>query len=209
MGDEILDLIDHLDGVADPVVPPEFPLRAEGTGEGAAAGHVRYRNAHAERHIDVLRPFKQRPVGVDRVKVLYRGGRLGRHDLAPVDEGQPLDCVAGGGPLAGVDRAYQLAKNFFALAAHDNVDPGRLREHLLVHKGGVNPAEHTDGMRGYLIGDFQNLLGLIDGGRYGGGADDIRFECDQPVPEFGIRQIVGHGVYERDVAKSHILEVAG
>ena len=49
-----------------------------------------------------------------------------------------------GRPAALVDRAHQVEQDFLALAAHDDVDPGRLGEHLLEHEGAMDAAQHGD-----------------------------------------------------------------
>jgi hypothetical protein len=86
-----LDLVHHLDRIAHAVVAPELPLRAEGAGEGTAPRHVRDRDAHAERDVDVFLPLEERPVRVEPVEVLDGGGGLGRDDLVAVAEGEALD----------------------------------------------------------------------------------------------------------------------
>ncbi len=46
-------------------------------------------------------------------------------------------------PAAVVDRTHQVQEHLFALAAHDGVDPRRLLQHLRVHEGAVDAAEHA------------------------------------------------------------------
>jgi hypothetical protein len=95
---QVLDLVDHLAfGIAHAVVAPELPLRAERTGEGAAARHVGDGHAHAERHVDVLLPFQQRPVGADPSRSLTVGA-AGVATICRRREGEALDLAAVGGP---------------------------------------------------------------------------------------------------------------
>ena len=157
-----LDLIHHLFRVAHAVVAPELPLRAEGTGKGAAPRHVRDRHLHAQRHVDVLVPFEDGPVRVDPVQVLHRGRGLGGDDLVPLAEGQPLDAAPVSGPAALFHGGHQRHENFLALAAYDHIDPGRFGQHLAVHEGGMDAAQHPQRVRPQLLSDFQHLFGGID-----------------------------------------------
>jgi hypothetical protein len=141
--DQVLDLVDHLLRIAHAVVAPELPLRAERAGEGAAARHVGDGDAHAERHVDVFVPFQQRPVGLIASRSLTVGAAWVA-TICPVHEGEALDPAASLGPAPLGDGADQFDEDLLALAAHDDVDPGRFAQHLLVHEGGVDAAQHPD-----------------------------------------------------------------
>jgi hypothetical protein len=118
-----------------------------------------------------LLPFQQRPVGIDRIEILDRGGCLGGDDLAVVhpDVGETLDrspSVLGPAPLG--DGTDQFAEDFLALAADDDIDPGGFRKNLLVHEGGVDAAKHPDRIGYHLLGDLKHPLRLVDRRRNGG-----------------------------------------
>ena len=169
-----LDLVDHLLGIADAIVAPEFPLRAERTGERTAARHVGNSDAHAERHVDVLFPLQQRPVGIDGVEILdrRRGGR--RDDHAVVGGvGEALDLGACVRPALFCDGAHEVREDLLAFAAHDDIDPRRFGQHLLVHEGRVDAAQHAERVRHDLLGDLERALGRVDRWRDGGQADDV------------------------------------
>jgi hypothetical protein len=76
-------------------------------------------------------------------EVLDRAGGLGGDDLFPVAEGEALDLAAVGGPAAVTDRFGQGDHDLFALAADDDVDPGRLGQDLLEHEGGMDAASRA------------------------------------------------------------------
>ncbi len=204
-----LDLVDHLLRVAHPVVAPEFPLRAERAGEGTAPRHVRDRHPGAERHVDVFRPFEDRPVRIDAVEILHRARRLGRHDLVAVAEGQPVDLAAVLQIAALVDGADQVDDDLLALAAHDHVDLRRLRQHLLVHEGRMHAAQHPHRLRHRLAGDLEHALGLVDRRRDRGHPHHVGLQRDHPLGEFLVGQIVGHRVDERHLIVARRLQRAG
>ena len=72
----------------------------------------------------------------------------------------------------------------------------------------IPPSTRT-ALRDDFGGDLEDLLGLVDRWRDGGGADDIGLEFDQPGPELVVGQIIGHRVDERDVGKARVLQMAG
>ena len=83
-------------------------------------------------------------------------------------------------PLVVVDCADQLLEDLFAFAADDHVDPRRLREHLLVHEGGVHPAENSDSVRAALLCDLEDALGRVDRRGDRSATDHVGLQLFQP-----------------------------
>ena len=206
IGHQPLDLIHHLFRVAHAVVAPELPLRAEGTGKGAAPRHVRDRHLHAQRHVDVFVPFQDGPVRVDPVQVLDRGRGLGGHDLGALAIGQPLDAAPVGRPAAIPHRIHKGHEDFFALAAHDHVDPGRFGQDLAVHEGGMDAAQHPQRVWHHLLRDLQHLFGGIDRRCDRGDTHHIRRNPRHLGPDRGRIKIVGHGIQELHVPEPRPLQ---
>jgi hypothetical protein len=180
---QFLDLVDDLDRIAHAVVAPEFPLRAERAGEGAAARHVGDRHLPAKRHVDVLVPFQQRPVGVDRVEVLDRGRGLRGLDRVAILEGEALDLSV----LVRSTRRRAMA--FITSTMISSPSPRTIRSTLshsektcLYMKVGWMPPRTRDGVRHDLLGDLQRLLGHVDRGRDGGRAHNIGLHLGQFHP---------------------------
>ncbi len=203
-----LDLVHDLLRIAHAVVAPELPLRAERAGEGTAPRHVGDRDPHAERDVDVFRPFEDRPVGIDAVEILDRGRGLRRDDPVPVAEREPLDLAAVLEIAALVHRAHEVDEDLLALAAHDHVDVGSFREDLLVHEGRVDPAQNPQRVRNRLARDREDLLCLVDRRRDRGDADDVGREVDHPGAQFLVAHMVGHRVEEGDPVIARRLERA-
>ena len=116
-------------------------------------------------NVAILAPFQDVPVRFDGIQILDGRGR----PVATIFFASP-SCSAKARPLmertaAGqrfVDGADEFDQNL-AFAAHDNVDPG-LGQHLLVHEGGMDAADHRDRVRVKLLGDLQRAFGLVDRG---------------------------------------------
>ena len=206
--DQPLDLIDHLLGIAHTIVAPELPLRTEGTGEGAAAGHVRDGDAHAERHVDVLAPGEDVPVRHDAVEILDGGRGLGGDNLRALAVGEALYRSAISGPAAFIDSAHEIDEDFLALAAHDHVDPRRFAQHLLEHEGGMDAAQHAHRLRNGALGDLENVLRLVDGGRDGGDADDIGVCVAEFLFQNLVAQVIGHRIDEGNLVEAGRLQPA-
>ena len=201
-----LDLVHHLLGAADAVIAPELPLGAEGTGVGAAAGHVGDGHPLAQGDVVVLGPVEDAPVRGNGVQVLDGGGRRGGDDLALVDVGDALDLPPVRGPAALVDGARQLDHDLLTLAADDGVDPGGLAEDLLVHEGGMDAAEEGDDVLVNLLDDLQHPLGLVDRGGDAGAAHDVRLGLTDELPQLLLGDVVRHGVDELDVREASGLQ---
>ena len=206
--DQRFDFVHHLLRVADAIVAPEFPLRAEGTGEGAAARHVGNGHALAHGDVDVFLPFQHGPVGRDAVEVLDRGGGGRGDDIGAVAIGNPADFAAAGGPALLVDGADEVDEDLLAFAPHDGVNPRRFAQHLIVHEGCVDAAQHGDGLRVDFLGDLQQALGLVDGGRDGGAADHVRLFLQEDLAHGLFREIIRHGIDEAEVRIARLLEGA-
>ena len=207
--DQFLDLVDHALGIAHAVIAPELPLRAEATGEGTAARHVRGRDRHAERDVDVLLPLQDAPVRPDRIHVLDRRLGLGGDHLAVLaEEGDAAHGFALVRPAALVDAAHQIQGDGLALAAHDDIDPGRLAEHLLVHEGAVDAAEHGDGVRMLFLGDLQHALGGIDHRRHRGGGDDVGLGGTDRLAHLVVVELVHQTIDEMVILIATRLQIA-
>jgi hypothetical protein len=150
--DQTFDLVNHAFRIANAVIAPEFPLRAETAGKRAAARHVWNRDPLSHGDVDVLAPFEHAPVRGDCVEVLDRRRRGRRHHRIVVAKREALDVVPLRRPAPVFERTKQVHKNLLTLAADDRVDPGRLGQDLLVHEGGMDAAEHRQCLRVHLLG---------------------------------------------------------
>jgi pimeloyl-ACP methyl ester carboxylesterase len=90
-------------------------------------------------------------------------------------EGEALDRLALG-EVAGFEGPHHVDEDFLALAAYDEVDPGRLAQDLLVHERGVDAAEHAQGLGRVLLCELQNPLRRVNRGRDGRDADEVRLQ---------------------------------
>jgi hypothetical protein len=63
IADQALDFIDDLLRIANAIVAPEFPLRAEAAGERTTPRHVGNGDALAHRDVCVFAPFQHAPIG--------------------------------------------------------------------------------------------------------------------------------------------------
>ncbi|MDZ7629934.1 MAG: hypothetical protein U5K74_00915 [Gemmatimonadaceae bacterium] len=79
----------------------------------------------------------------------------------------PLISSRIGRQLLLVIGADQVDDDLLAFAAHDVVDPRRLGEHLPVHEGAVDAAEHGDGVGVHPPHHLQRVLRLVDRRRDG------------------------------------------
>ena len=167
-----LDLVDDLLRVAHAVVAPELPLAAEAAGERAAARQVGDGDAHAQRDVDVLVPLQHAPVGRRCASRSLTVGAAGVATTLPSSrKAMPRISRASRGQRAVVDRPHSSTEDLLALAAHDGVDPRRFGQHLRVHEGRVDAAEHGDARSGFtLLGDLQQRFGLVDRRRDRGGS---------------------------------------
>jgi hypothetical protein len=205
--DQRFDLVHDLDRIADAVVAPEFPLAAEAAGERAAAREIRNRQPLAHRDVDVLVPIEDAPVGLDAVEVLDRRlGRCGDH-LVAFQIGDAAHTVAVARPAAVIDRGDEVQEHLFALAPHDGVDPRRLFQHLRVHEGGMDAAQHGDDRRVHFLGDLQDPFGLVDRRRDRRAADDVRPQFDQARTHRVLVEVVRHRVDESHVCVAARLEI--
>jgi hypothetical protein len=80
--------------------------------------------------------------------------------LPSVEEGDAAHAVAVACPAAVVDRAHEVQEHLLALAAHHGVDPRRLGQHLRVHEGAVDAAQHGDDVGVHLLGHLQQASAL-------------------------------------------------
>jgi len=112
-------------------------------------------------------------------------------------------------PAAVVDRSHQVEEHLLALAAHHGVDPGRFLQHLLVHEGAMDAAEHGDHVRVQVLGQLEQALGLVDGRCDGRAADHIGFQRHQPLAHLLIAEVVRHRVDEGHVVVTAGLQIAG
>jgi hypothetical protein len=126
----------------------------------------------------------------------------------PSVKARPLIFAAVLGPAALVDGADQLDEDLLALAAHDDVDPGRLGKHLLEHEGRMHAAEDADRVRHGLLRDLQHPLGLVDRRRDRGDADHVRLQRAHPLGERLVLEMVGHRVDEGDAGVARRLQRA-
>jgi hypothetical protein len=124
-------------------------------------------------------------------------------------EGDAAHRAAVARPAAVVHRLHEVQEDLLALAAHDGVDPRRLLQHLRIHEGGVDAAEHGDDRRIHLLGDLQQALGLVDGRRDGGQADDVGLDLRDLRAHRLVVEVVRHRVDEMHVGVAGGLEVAG
>jgi hypothetical protein len=158
-------------------------------------------------------PLQDVPVGFDAVQILDGGRRLGGDDLRSavrfIGKGDAFDRVTAIQPLARIDRADDFYEDFFAFAARDRVDPGRFREHLLEHEGGVDAPQDRNGVGTLLLGDLQHPLGLVDRRRDAGRPDHIGLQIANPAREFVIFDVIGHRVDEDDVIVPRLSDGAG
>ena len=199
---QLLDLVDHVLGIAHAVVAPELPLRAERAGEGAAAREVGDGDAGAQGDVGVLVPVEHVPVGLDRGHVLDRVGGFSRDDLFAFAEGETLDCAGVRRPAPLGNGCEQRDRDFLALAAHDHVDMRGLGEDLRIHEGRMDPAQHPHGARDCERGDLEHALGGVDRGGDRGGADDIGLKHTHPLGQRLVGEPLGHGVDEGDVVEA-------
>ena len=193
------DLVDHLLRVADAVIAPELPLRAERAGEGAAPRHVGNGDADAERDVLVLGPIEDRPVGLDRVQVLDGGGG-GRGDHLAVNYiGEALDRGPALHPLAARHCPGDLDHDLLALAADDRVDMRGLAENLAEHEGRVHAAQQGHRPGRDLLGDLQHLFRAVDRGRDRRRSHDVGLGFGDHLAQAVIRDVMGHRVDEADI----------
>jgi hypothetical protein len=93
-------------------------------------------------------------------------------------------------------RRDEVQEHLLAFAAHDGVDPGRFLQHLRVHEGAVDAAQHGDDGRVHFLGHLQQPLGLVDGRRDGGAADDVGLDLGDALAHLVVAQVVRHRVDE-------------
>ena len=204
-----LDLVDELLGVPMAVGAPELPLGAEAAGEGTAAGEVGDRHPAVQRDIDVVVPVEQGPIWGQGIQVLDdRVGGGGHHLALLVEEGDALDAPTLLQVGAVVDGVEQVDDDPLAFAAHDVVDPGGLGQHLSVHEGRVNPAQHGHALGARLLGDLEGGLGLVDHGRDGGGQHHVRGVLADDLLQPIVRDVLAHGIHELDVGVARALDGA-
>jgi hypothetical protein len=55
---------------------------------------------------------------------------------------------------------HEVEEHLLALAAHDGVDPWRLLEHLRIHEGAMDAAQHRDHLRIHFLGDLEQPSAL-------------------------------------------------
>ena len=137
------------------------------------------------------------------------GGR-GHHLAVGVSEGDAAHAAAVARPAAVVDGAHEVQEHLLALAAHHGVDPRRLLQHLRVHEGAVDAAQHGDDVRVHLLGDLQQPLGLVDRRRDRGAADDVGLQRRRCAARtWSSVRWLRHRVDEDDVGVAAGLQVAG
>jgi hypothetical protein len=95
--------------------------------------------------------------------------------------------------------AHEVQEHLLAFAAHHGVDPGRFLQHLRVHEGAVDAAQHGDDGRVHFLGHLQQPLGLVDGRRDGGAADDVGLDLGDAGAHLLVVQVVVIASTKRDV----------
>jgi len=208
LADQDLDLVDDLDRVADPIVAPELPLRAEAAGERAAVGEIRNGDPCLERNGDVFRPVEDPPVGDDRVDVRDRRGGRGRDNL-PVDPGgDPADRSAITSPTAVLEAANEVEEHRLPFAADHDVDPRCFGEHLGIEEDPVHATERGERLGTFLADDLEHALGLGDRGGDRGRGDGVGGVGANPLPKRVLVEMIGRRIEEGDLGIARCLRVA-
>jgi len=203
-----LDLVDDLDRIANPIVPPELPLRAVAAGERAAVGEIRNGDPCLERNGDVFRPVEDPPVGDDRVDVRDRRGGRGRDNL-PVDPGgDPADRSAITSPTAVLEAANEVEEHRLPFAADHDVDPRCFGERLGIEEDPVHATERGERLGTFLADDLEHALGLGDRGGDRGRGDGVGGVGANPLPKRVLVEMIGRRIEEGDLGIARCLRVA-
>lgn len=93
-------------------------------------------------------------------------------------------------------------------AQRDGIDPGRLVQHLPVHEGAVDAAEHGDDAGLELPGDLQQAFSLVDRRRGGRAAQHIGLQRNETLARLLVAEVVRHRADKAHVVAGARLEIA-
>lgn len=110
------------------------------------------------------------------------------------------------GPAFLVNGPDEVDENLLAFPTHDGVDPRRLAEDLILHEGRMDAAQNGDGVWMFFPRDLQQAFRLVDRGRDGRAADDIRLLAPQDGADLLFRKVIGYRIDEAEVGIARPLQ---